>query len=186
MANKSLNRVVLMGNLTRDPELKYTPQGTAVCTIGLATNRQWTTNTGEVKEEVQFHRIIAWQKLAELCGKLLSKGRKVYIEGRIVYRSYTAKDGSLKQITEIIMNDFILFDDRYTKGIAESGGVTEDHTPAVDTTSNADYSIDEDLDTISPTEPEGNNTPADKTPKVDKVVKEEEKPIVDDDDDIPF
>src|SRR3989344_7096987 len=115
MANKSLNRVVLMGNLTRDPELKYTPQGTAVCTIGLATNRSWTTNTGEVKEEVQFHRIIAWQKLAELCGKLLSKGRKVYIEGRIVYRSYTAKDGSLKQITEIIMNDFILFDDRYTK-----------------------------------------------------------------------
>ena len=78
MSSRSLNKVTLIGNLTRDPELKYTPQGTAVCSFGVATNRGWTTKTGETKEDVQFHRIVAWQKLAELCANLLAKGRKVY------------------------------------------------------------------------------------------------------------
>ena len=64
MASRSLNRIVLIGNLTRDPELKYTPVGTAVCTFGIATNRSWTTNDGQTKEDVQYHRIVAWQKLA--------------------------------------------------------------------------------------------------------------------------
>jgi len=78
MASRSLNRIVLIGNLTRDPELKYTPAGTAVCTFGIATNRSWTTNDGQTKEDVQYHRVVAWQKLAELCGKLLNKGRKEF------------------------------------------------------------------------------------------------------------
>ena len=73
MASKSVNKVILIGNLTRDPELKYTPSGTAVCTFGVATNRAWTTAEGETKEDVQFHRIVAWQKLAELVSKLLTK-----------------------------------------------------------------------------------------------------------------
>lgn len=110
MAARSLNRVTLIGNLTRDPELKYTPQGTAVCTFGVATNRSWTTTTGELKEEAQFHRIVAWQKVAELCGKLLSKGKKVYLEGRLTYRTYTGKDGVQRTITEIVLDDFIIFD----------------------------------------------------------------------------
>ena len=75
MASRSLNRIVLIGNLTRDPELKYTPIGTAVCTFSIATNRSWTSSDGQAKEEVQYHRVVAWQKLAELCGKLLNKGR---------------------------------------------------------------------------------------------------------------
>jgi len=111
MASRSLNRVVLIGNLTRDPELKYTPTGTAVCTFGVATNRSWTTADGQTKEETQFHRIVAWQKLAELCSKLLTKGRKVYTEGRLIYRTYTAKDGQEKSITEIVLDDFIVFGD---------------------------------------------------------------------------
>ncbi|OGK15405.1 hypothetical protein A2690_05105 [Candidatus Roizmanbacteria bacterium RIFCSPHIGHO2_01_FULL_39_12b] len=174
MANKSLNRVVLMGNLTRDPELKYIPSGTAVCTFGLATNRTWTTGTGETKEEVQFHRIVAWQKLAELCGKLLAKGRKVYLEGRLVYRSYTGKDGTQKQITEIIMNDFILFDDRYTKRIDENGQAA----PAQSQGTEVDYNIDEDLESID-TNIEEVETP---------VPTKDEKKTDDkgDDDDIPF
>lgn len=110
MSSRSLNRVVLIGNLTRDPELKYTPQGTAVCTFGVATNRSWTTQTGEIKEDVQFHRLVAWQKLAELCGKILTKGKKVYVEGRITYRNFTGKDGTQKSITEIVLDDFVLFD----------------------------------------------------------------------------
>lgn len=111
MASRSLNRVILIGNLTRDPELKYTPSGTAVCTFGVATNRSWNTADGQVKEETQFHRIVAWQKLAELCGKLLTKGRKVYLEGRLTYRSFTGKDGQQKSITEIVLDDFIVFGD---------------------------------------------------------------------------
>lgn len=110
MAARSLNRVTLIGNLTRDPELKYTPQGTAVCTFGVATNRSWTTTSGELKEEAQFHRIVAWQKLAELCGKLLKKGKKVYLEGRLTYRTFTGKDGVQRTIAEIVLDDFVVFD----------------------------------------------------------------------------
>ena len=71
---RSLNRVQLIGNLTRDPELRYTPSGTAVCSFGLATNRSWTTDTGEKHEESEFHNIVAWNKLAELCSQFLVKG----------------------------------------------------------------------------------------------------------------
>ncbi|MCS6956432.1 MAG: single-stranded DNA-binding protein [Patescibacteria group bacterium] len=109
MASRSLNRVILVGNLTRDPELKYTPSGTPVCTFGVATNRNWTTSDGQQKEEVQYHRIIAWQKLAELCGKILTKGRKVYLEGRLTYRNYTTKDGQQRSVAEIVLDDFIVF-----------------------------------------------------------------------------
>jgi len=111
MSSRSMNRVLLIGNLTRDPELKYTPAGTAVCTFGIATNRSWTTADGQTKEDTQYHRIVAWQKLAELCGKLLSKGRKVYLEGRITYRSFVGKDGAQRNITEIVLDDFIVFGD---------------------------------------------------------------------------
>src|ERR1035437_2979534 len=116
---RSLNRVQLIGNLTRDPELRYTPSGTAVCSFSIATNRNWTTDTGEKKEEVEFHRIVAWNKLAELCSQFLTKGRKVFVEGRITTRSWDAQDGTKKQTTEIILNDMILLDNRRT-GTEES------------------------------------------------------------------
>ncbi|MFH1826819.1 MAG: single-stranded DNA-binding protein [bacterium] len=108
MANRSINKAVILGNLTRDPELKYTPNGAPVCTFGVATNRSWTTNEGQTKEDVQFHRVVAWNKVAELCGKLLAKGKKVYVEGRLSYRSYVGKDGQQRSITEIVLEDFIV------------------------------------------------------------------------------
>lgn len=111
MASRSINKVTLLGNLTRDPELKYTPAGTAVCTFSIATNRSWTTADGQTKDDTQYHRIVAWQKLAELCGKLLTKGRKVFAEGRLTYRNYTTKDGQQRSITEIVLDDFIVFSD---------------------------------------------------------------------------
>lgn len=111
---RSLNRVQLIGNLTRDPELRYTPSGTAVCSFSLATNRNWTTDTGEKKDEVEFHRIVAWNKLAELCSQFLTKGRKVFVEGRLTTRSWTAQDGSQKSTTEIVISDMILLDSRKT------------------------------------------------------------------------
>ncbi|OGM03871.1 hypothetical protein A2715_01950 [Candidatus Woesebacteria bacterium RIFCSPHIGHO2_01_FULL_39_32] len=109
---RSLNKVELIGNLTRDPELRYTPAGTAVCTLGLATNRQWTTDSGEKKEDAEFHRIVAWNKLAELCAQLLTKGRKVYVEGRLQTRRWTGQDGQDRTTTEIVINDMIILDSR--------------------------------------------------------------------------
>ena len=111
---RSLNRVQLIGNLTRDPELRYTPSGTAVCSFSIATNRNWTTDTGEKKDEVEFHRIVAWNKLAELCSQFLVKGRKVFVEGRLQTRSWAAQDGTQKQTTEIIISDMILLDSKRT------------------------------------------------------------------------
>ncbi len=116
MAARSLNKVQLIGNLTRDPELRYTPQGTAVCTFGLATNRTWTTEANEKKEDVEFHRIVAWNKLAELCSQLLFKGRKVFVEGRLQTREWTGKDGVQRQTTEIVVADMIILDSKRAPG----------------------------------------------------------------------
>lgn len=112
MSPRSLNKATLIGNLTRDPELRYTPQGTAVCTFGVATNRSWTTDSGEKREETEFHRVVAWNKLAELCSQLLTKGRKVYVEGRLSTRNWTGQDGVNHTTTEIIIEDMIVLDSR--------------------------------------------------------------------------
>ncbi len=112
MPSRCLNRVMLIGNLTRDPELRYTPGGMAVASFGLATNRVWVTKQGERKEDAQFHRIVAWNKLAELCSQLLSKGRRVYVDGRIQYREFTDNENNRKQITEIIIDDMIILDNK--------------------------------------------------------------------------
>ncbi len=117
---RSLNKVILIGNLTRDPELRYTPQGTAVCTFGLATNRQWATESGEKKEDVEFHRVVAWNKLAEICSQLLAKGRKVFIEGRLQTRDWTGDDNVKRNVTEIVASEMILLD---SKGQAVSEGL---------------------------------------------------------------
>jgi single-strand DNA-binding protein len=109
---KSLNRVQLIGNLTRDPELRYTEKGTAVCTFGLATNRTWTTETGEKTQETEFHRIVCFGKLAETCDQYLTKGGKVYVSGRLHTRSYPRKDGTEKTVTEIVLEDMVMLDSK--------------------------------------------------------------------------
>lgn len=118
---KSLNKVQLIGNLTRDPELKYTGTGMAVCSFTVATNRSWTTDTGEKKDEADFTRIVSWNKLAEICGQLLKKGRKVYVEGRLSNRSYQDKEGVTKYISEVVINDMILLDSKPVGDQAGSG-----------------------------------------------------------------
>jgi single-strand DNA-binding protein len=112
MPSRCLNRVLLIGNLTRDPELRYTPGGMAVVSFGLATNRVWVTKQGEKKEDAQFHRIVAWNKLAELCSQLLSKGRRIYVEGRIQYREIIDAANVRKQVSEIIIDDMIIIDNK--------------------------------------------------------------------------
>src|SRR5690606_11092795 len=117
MSSRSLNKVQLIGNLTRDPELRYTPQGTPVCTFGLATNRSWMPTDGkERQEEGEFHNIVAWSKLAELCGELLSNGRKVYVEGRLQTRSWESYEGEKKYKTEIVPVDMIILDSKDSRG----------------------------------------------------------------------
>ena len=127
---RSLNRVQLIGNLTRDPELRYTPSGTAVCTFGLATNRSWTTETGEKKEEAEFHKIVAWNKLGELCSQLLAKGRKVYLEGRIAYRKFTNKEGIEQNSTEIVIDDMMILDPK-REGASSFEGTAPKEEPKV-------------------------------------------------------
>src|SRR3989344_583731 len=102
MASKSVNKVILIGNLTRDPEMRYTPAGTAVCTIGLATNRSWKTEGGDAKEEVEFHKLVVWDKLAEICSQMLKKGTRAYFEGRIQSRKWTGTDKVERTSFEII------------------------------------------------------------------------------------
>ena len=111
---RSLNKVLLIGNLTRDPELRYTPQGTAVVTFSIATNRQWKTESGDTKDDAEFHRIVAWDKLAEICSKMLKKGTRTYVEGRLQTRSWQAQDGTQKTTTEIVISDMIVLESRRT------------------------------------------------------------------------
>ena len=131
---KSLNKVQLIGNLTRDPELRYTPSGRAVATFAIATNRSWTTDTGEKREEVDFHNIVAWGKLGEICSQFLVKGRKAYVEGRLTTRNWTATDGAQKTKTEVVIDDMILLDNKGNAQAApsqEGAPLPEEEAPKV-------------------------------------------------------
>src|SRR5579859_4688390 len=116
---RSYNRIELIGNLTHDPELRTTPKGTSVCGFSLATDRAWKDEQGEKHEESAFHRIVAWKGLAEQCAKLLRKGRKVFVAGRLNYRSYE-KDGTQVPVAEIIIDDMIVLDDKRVGTTAEA------------------------------------------------------------------
>ncbi len=109
MAARSLNKVILIGNLTRDPELRYTPQGTPVCSFGIATNREWVDNNGQKQEDAEFHNVVAWNKLGEICSNLLYKGRKVYVEGRLSTRTWTGQDSVERRTTEVVIDEMIAF-----------------------------------------------------------------------------
>lgn len=139
----SLNKVLLIGNLTRDPELRYTPSGAAVCTFGVATNRYYTASDGEKKEETEFIKIVSWNKLAELCSQLLAKGRKVYVEGRMQTRSWETPDGQSRQTTEVVIDDMRILDSKraYEEGSEESL-MPSDEAAAVPAEVSADVKID--------------------------------------------
>ena len=98
-----VNKVILIGNLGRDPEVRYTPDGTAVASFSIATSEEWKDkNSGEKREKTEWHRIVAWRRLGEICGEYLSKGRQVYIEGRLQTREWEDKDGIKRYTTEIV------------------------------------------------------------------------------------
>ncbi len=121
---KSVNKVILIGTLGKDPELKYTPQGTAVTKFSMATNESYKDKqSGEWKERTEWHNIVCWQRTAEVAAEYLKKGRKVYIEGRLTTRSWDDKEtGQKKYMTEVVANDLVLLGDRQGAAGGEGGG----------------------------------------------------------------
>jgi single-strand DNA-binding protein len=125
----SVNKIILVGNLGKDPELKYTPSGTAVATFSLATSERFKDRSGEQQEKTEWHNVVAWRQLAEICGKYLHKGKQVYIEGKIQYRTYDDRDGNKRYITEVVADQMQMLGGRggedsgggYNRG-AQSGG----------------------------------------------------------------
>ncbi|NQV12153.1 single-stranded DNA-binding protein [Candidatus Uhrbacteria bacterium] len=106
----SLNRAQVIGNLTRDPELRTTASGQSVVNFGVATNRQFKDASGAKQEQVEFHNVVAWGKLADICSQYLGKGRKVFIEGRLQTREWDGQDGAKRKSTEIVAESMIMLD----------------------------------------------------------------------------
>lgn len=125
---RSVNKVIIIGNLTRDPELKQTQSGQAVATFGIATNREWVTTAQDKKKSTEFHEVVAWARLAEICHQYLRKGKLVYLEGYLKTRSWEAENGEKRFRTEIVLQDMIMLEKR-------SG---EDNTPSAPSESEAE------------------------------------------------
>jgi single-strand DNA-binding protein len=107
-----VNKVILIGNLGADPELRYTPSGRAVVNFNLATSRTWNNRDGEKQEETEWHSIVAWDKLAEICGEYLKKGAQTYVEGRLQTRSWEDKNGVKRYTTEAVVSEMRMLGSR--------------------------------------------------------------------------
>ncbi|MBI2453913.1 single-stranded DNA-binding protein [Candidatus Peregrinibacteria bacterium] len=121
---RSVNKVILVGNLTRDPDMRQTVNGQSIVTFGLATNREWMTKDGRKQQSVEFHELAAWAKIGEICQQYLKKGKLVYIEGYLKTRMKLLPDGTKKFRTEIVVQDMIMLDKR-TKGEEEDQKIIE-------------------------------------------------------------
>lgn len=122
MAGKSVNKVILIGNLGKDPEVKYTPQGTPVAKLALATNERYKDKEGQWQDRTEWHNVVLWQRLAEIAGEYLKKGSKVYIEGRLQTRSWEDKQTNQKKyMTEVVANDLVLLGGRGEGAESSSG-----------------------------------------------------------------
>ena len=128
MAGKSLNKATLIGNLGKDPEVSYTASGVAVAKFSIATNERWKDAEGNVQERTEWHNIVAWRKLAEICGQYLKKGSKVYLEGKLQTRSWDDKNTGVKRYsTELIADDMIMLDGK-PSGTNDSHPVAEEQS----------------------------------------------------------
>ena len=125
----SLSKVTLIGNLGSDPEMRYTPDGKAVTSFRMATNRRYTTSTGESKEETDWFRITVWGKQAESCNQFLTKGQRVYIEGRLHARNWEGQDGQMRTSLEVTADRVIFLDRRATVSVPEEGEIEPGDLP---------------------------------------------------------
>jgi single-strand DNA-binding protein len=128
MAN-GLNKVILIGNLGRDPEVRYTPGGLAVANFSMATSETWTNKEGEKETRTEWHRIVAWGKLGEICGEYLSKGKQIYIEGRIQTREWEDKEGNKRYTTEIIALQMLMLGSRESADESRPSPSSDMETP---------------------------------------------------------
>jgi len=128
----NLNKAMIIGNLTRDPELRTTPNGTSVTSFGVATNFVWTDTNGQRQERAEFHNVVAWRKLAEIISQYLRKGSKVYIEGRLQTRSWNDQTGNKKYMTEIVAENMIMLDSKGSIGAPNSTPVVSTPPPALE------------------------------------------------------
>lgn len=110
--SRSVNKAILIGNLGADPEIRTTPGGSRVATLSVATNRRWTDKGGATQEKTEWHRIVAWNKLAEIAERYLKKGDRVYIEGSIEYRQWQGQDGQTRYTTEVIAREMVMLGGR--------------------------------------------------------------------------
>lgn len=117
----NLNKAMIIGNLTRDPELRNTPSGQSVVSFSVATNLVWTDQGGQQQKKTEFHNIVAWRKLAEICAKYLHKGSKVYLEGRLQTTDWTGQDGVKRYRTEIVAENMIMLDNKGGSPIGGAG-----------------------------------------------------------------
>jgi single-strand DNA-binding protein len=130
--SKSVNKVILIGHVGKAPEIRYTQGGAPVANFSLATNESWTAATGEKQERTEWHRIVAWRKLAEICQEYVQKGSLLYVEGKLQTRSWEDRDGSKRYTTEIIMNNMAMLDRKQAGGgmpSVDSGDVSIDSLP---------------------------------------------------------
>jgi single-strand DNA-binding protein len=132
--SKSVNKVILVGNLGKDPDIKYTPSGVPVAKITIATNERYKQKNGEWQERAEWHNVVLWQRLAEITGEYLTKGSKVYIEGRLQTRSWDDKQTNQKKyVTEVVANDLVLLSSRANGGAADSSaGSRSSEKPSFD------------------------------------------------------
>lgn len=128
----SVNKVILVGNLGKDPELRYTPSGVAVATFSLATSERYKDKNGEWVDKTEWHNVVAWRQLAEICGKFLHKGKQVYIEGKLQTRSYDDRDGNKRYTTEIVADQMQMLGraGEENNGQARPGGESRQSRPA--------------------------------------------------------
>ncbi|MBO9312834.1 MAG: single-stranded DNA-binding protein [Chloroflexus sp.] len=171
---KDLNKVQLTGHLGADPEMRYTAQGSAVTTFRVASNRTWRDKDGNTHEETEWFRIVAWDKLGEICNQYLTKGTRVYIEGRLQTRKWTDRDGQDRYTTEVIAQDMIILSPKGERG------------PVPDVEPSYEEPTDE---TVRRTPPPANPRPANtpppaRTPASKIPARNQPQPI--DDEDIPF
>jgi single-strand DNA-binding protein len=135
-----VNRVILIGRLGKDPEVRHTASGTPVASFSLATNERWTDSDGQKKDRTEWHNIVAWSKLADICGQFLKKGKLIYVEGRLQTREWDDRDGNKRRTTEVIALNMQMLEPRTTSGIEGPGssgktsndmeiGITDDDIP---------------------------------------------------------
>ncbi len=143
----SLNRAQIIGNITRDPEVRQTPNGQMVATIGVATNRKWKNAAGELQEEVEFHNVVCWGKLAEICQQYLKKGSKTYFDGRLKTRTWEDPDGKKNYRTEIIAENMTMLDSRGGSGAAAQSSApaasSAQPTPPIQNSNEEEVKIDD-------------------------------------------